>query len=488
MVRNPLARLSTGARTAVAAGLTTLLLATAGAWLLRQYVYDSRMAAAEAQTLNQARIIARDNAADQGLAGIMHSDTVGLPFIVLDPTGVPVLQGEPFKSQTVVGRPFIPVPRAAPLSWSTKVTARFDEREGRACNRLSGGSFTAYGVYSWVGAPDARVVSRPRFVPGMYTVYVLVTPFAAEDAVSVLDVPLAAGIPAAALLVAGIAWLSTRRALRPVDAIRSELAVIGENKLDRRVPVPRAKDAIFRMAVTTNDTLDRLERSAQEQHRFVADASHELRSPIAALRTNLEVSLAHPDRTDWSQATGEALVAVRRLQQLADDLLFLARPTECEAATAPVDLADLAKDTVTELVLVSALHVTVHAPAPAVVPGNTSQLRRLLRNLLDNAARHAEREITVTVVETGAAVRLEVRDDGCGFPTADRERIFERFTRLDESRSRDAGGSGLGLAIARDIARRHGGTLNAAGTAPGEGARFVANFPAAQPTSLPNKR
>ncbi|MER5564389.1 HAMP domain-containing sensor histidine kinase [Streptomyces sp. NPDC002506] len=480
-MRSPFARLSTGARTAVAAGLATLLLAAAGAWWLRQYVYDSRMAAAEGQALVQARVIARDNTANGGISHVVHGDTVGLPYVVLDPHGVPVLMGAPFKSQSAAGHPFTPAPRTAAPSWHNKVKARFQDRAGTARNRLSGNSFTAYGVYSYAGVSPAAPNSD--WAPGRYTVYVLVTPFAAEAAVSVLDLPLAVGIPAAALLVAGIAWLSTRRALRPIDAIRSELAVIGENQLDRRVPVPRAKDAIFRMAVTTNVTLDRLERSAQEQHRFVADASHELRSPIAALRTNLEVSLTHPERADWPQATGEALIAVRRLQQLADDLLFLARPAEHDPADDLVDLADLATDTVTELVPVSSLRVTVRAPARAVVRGSTSQLRRLLRNLLDNAARHAAHEITVTVLEGRSGVRLEVRDDGCGIAPADRERIFERFTRLDESRSRDAGGSGLGLAIARDIAHRHGATLHAAHSPPGQGAQFVADFPAGRPAS-----
>ncbi|MFF4409568.1 sensor histidine kinase [Streptomyces sp. NPDC001262] len=289
----------------------------------------------------------------------------------------------------------------------------------------------------------------------------------------------------AALIVAATAYVATRRALRPVEAIRSELAELGERQLDRRVPVPRARDEISRMAVTTNETLDRLERAAEQQRRFVADASHELRSPITALRSQLEISLAHPERTAWPEATRHALTAARSIQALADDLLFLARPDAGGQQDALVDLAGLARELAHEARAVrpDGPAIGVHAPETVPVRGHALHLMRLLRNLLDNAVRHARTTVTVSVEHTGDVWRVQVHNDGPAVEPADRERIFERFTRLDESRSRDAGGSGLGLAIARDIAARHGGRLYVAPEPTGGGAAFVLELPFGDPAS-----
>ncbi|KOT93235.1 hypothetical protein ADK86_19500 [Streptomyces sp. NRRL F-5755] len=482
------------ARTALAAGLAALLLAAVGAWWLRQHVYDSRMAASQDQALAQARAIARDNAADQGGSTITHGDTVGLPFVVLDPRGVPVLRGEPLKGVKFAGKPLTPTPRTAAPSWHTVRTVRTRPGPPGDTNRMHGRTFTAVGVFSYVPSHDPTKGRSYFEVDGNYAVYVLVTPFDAENTVRALDPILYASVPGAALLITALAWTTTRRALRPVEAIRAELAEISEQHLDRRVPVPRAKDEIARMAVTTNDTLDRLQRSAEQQRRFVADASHELRSPISALRASLEISLAHPDRTDWPRATREALESAGRLQQLADDLLFLARPDDdrSDAMNKPVNLTDLARDLVTEMrhTRPEGPEIVMCAHEPGgdriLVSGNAGQLRRLLRNLLDNAARHARSVVKVTTftcTEAGAGastVGIEVHNDGSDIPPADRERIFERFTRLDEARSRDAGGSGLGLAIARAIAQHHGGSLTVRDTPPGTGAAFVAELPSHQ--------
>ncbi|MBF9068003.1 sensor histidine kinase [Streptacidiphilus fuscans] len=232
--------------------------------------------------------------------------------------------------------------------------------------------------------------------------------------------------------------------------------------------------------------VDRLRRAAEEQRRFVADAAHELRSPIAALRTNLEVSLAHPEQTDWPVTTAQALTSVRRLQELAEDLLVLARPDDPDRHSELVDAGALARD------LVADFRTThPHRPAYALdvrdtarVLGNRSDLGRLLRNLLDNATRHAATRVELTVDVDRAAVEQEaewvvltVHNDGSDIPAEDRERIFERFTRLAESRSRDAGGSGLGLALARETAVRHGGSLSLTRSGP----TFVLRLPVAAP-------
>ncbi|MGW8764697.1 sensor histidine kinase [Streptomyces sp. NPDC055815] len=292
-------------------------------------------------------------------------------------------------------------------------------------------------------------------------------------------IALTTGAPLVALLTGVLVHLTAARALRPVEAIRRELADITGQSLDRRVPVPPTGDVIARLAETTNDTLDRLEQSSARQQQFVADAAHELRSPLAALRTQLETALRHPESvTDWPSAVREAAADVVRLQALADDLLLLASHRASAPAGEPVDLAALAEDLVREhqhLPDAKGLDLTCEAPEPAVVHGNATRLERLLRNLLTNACRHASSTIEVEVGTDGPTVVLTVTDDGPGIPPAHRTRVFDRFTRLDASRTRNSGGAGLGLPIARDIATHHAGTLTIEDSA--HGARLVARFP-----------
>ncbi|MFI1417307.1 ATP-binding protein [Streptomyces sp. NPDC020731] len=278
------------------------------------------------------------------------------------------------------------------------------------------------------------------------------------------------GFPLLLAVVGAVTWLVTGRALRPVEGIRSEMAAITASEdLARRVPEPATHDEIARLARTTNETLAALEASVERQRRFVADASHELRSPIASLRTQLEVAAAHPGLLDLDGAVEDTV----RLQHLAADLLLLARLDAGERpADARVDLSALAREEAT-----GRTGVTVDAE-PAEVTGSRGQLGRVLANLLDNGGRHARERVAVTVRREGAWAVLGVADDGDGVAEADRERIFERFVRLDAARSRDDGGAGLGLAIARDVAVRHGGTLTA-GTAPAGGALFELRLPLA---------
>ncbi|MEU3105230.1 sensor histidine kinase [Streptomyces griseoflavus] len=296
-------------------------------------------------------------------------------------------------------------------------------------------------------------------------------PLAAEhSAVDTTLTGMLIGLPLLLGVVAGVTWLVTGRALRPVEGIRREMAAITASEdLTRRVPEPATHDEIARLASTTNETLAALEASVERQRRFVADASHELRSPIASLRTQLEVAAAHPELLDVDGAVEDTV----RLQRLAADLLLLARLDAGERpADARVDLAAMAREEAA-----GRTGVTVDA-VPAEVTGSRGQLGRVLANLLDNAGRHARERVTVTVRREGALAVLAVADDGEGVAEADRERIFERFVRLDAARSRDDGGAGLGLAIARDVAVRHGGTLTA-GTAPAGGALFELRLPLA---------
>ncbi|MEU6036319.1 HAMP domain-containing sensor histidine kinase [Actinomadura sp. NPDC047616] len=305
-----------------------------------------------------------------------------------------------------------------------------------------------------------------------------------RDAVGTVARAMLVGLPALLIVVAVVTWLVTRRALRPVEAIRGELAEItASGDLARRVPLPRSRDEVAHLAATTNETLAALERSVARQRGFVADASHELRSPIASLRTQLEVAAAHPELLDVQGLTDDVI----RLQHLAADLLLLARldagdrPVEAK----PVDLAALVGEELRRRPAGGrdlAVHADVAGDAPPVMGGRT-RLARVLSNLLDNAERHAESAIRVSLAASADGTRavLRVADDGPGVPPDDRERIFERFVRLDDARSRDDGGAGLGLAIARDLVRTHGGTLTV-GEAPGGGALFEVQLPGTRDT------
>ncbi|MDO0911693.1 HAMP domain-containing sensor histidine kinase [Streptomyces sp. DT2A-34] len=306
---------------------------------------------------------------------------------------------------------------------------------------------------------------------GTLTVYAGAPLSAEQGAVKTALTVMLIGFPLLLGVVAAVTWLVTRRALRPVEGIRGEMAAITASEdLARRVPVPDTHDEVAHLALTTNETLAALQTSVERQRRFVADVSHELRSPIASLRTQLEVGAAHPELLDLDGAVEDTV----RLQGLAADLLLLAR---LDAGERPgdtrFDLGALARAEAE-----GRAGVTVQAQVVQVT-GSRGQVGRVLTNLLDNAQRHTRSAVTVTVRKDGEWAVVAVADDGDGVAEADRERIFERFVRLDEARSRDDGGAGLGLAIALDVAVRHGGTLTV-GRAPAGGALFELRLPQAQ--------
>ncbi|MFF4366809.1 ATP-binding protein [Streptomyces sp. NPDC001594] len=334
------------------------------------------------------------------------------------------------------------------------------------------------------GEHRQRVVQVTTQTPdGLVSVYVGTSLRDVDAADDTTTAALVVGGPLLLALVALVTWRVTGRALRPVEAIRAEVAEISDRDLHRRVPVPPTGDEVARLARTMNTTLDRLESSGIRQRQFIADASHELRSPLTVLRTQLEVALAVRDPELWPELISGALEDTDRLERLCSDLLLLARLDAAQpAASVRLDLGALVRDAV-EARLGDRVPVRVHAPDGVVVEGSELWLNRVVTNLLDNAQRFASGRVELALRTSGPpqarTAVLEVRDDGPGIPSADRERVFERFTRLDDARSRDHGGAGLGLAIARDLAAHHGGTLTAEPSA--AGARLVLRLPALPP-------
>jgi signal transduction histidine kinase len=288
------------------------------------------------------------------------------------------------------------------------------------------------------------------------------------------------GLPLLLALIAALVWVVVGRALRPVEAIRSEVADIGGGDLHRRVPMPGTNDEIGRLALTMNQMLDRLETSNVAQAQFVSDASHELRTPIAVIRHELEIALRSDDAVLLRETAAEVLDEDLRMQRLVEDLLLLARRDGRAGAPVVVErsLVDLDDIALGESHRVSTrIRVDTSGISAGQVRGDEDQLVRVVRNLLDNALSHAKQTVRVSVSSTAdGAVVLCVEDDGPGVADADRERIFERFARSDEARARDDGGSGLGLAIVAGIVADHAGTV-AVDTSPSlGGARFTATF------------
>ena len=282
------------------------------------------------------------------------------------------------------------------------------------------------------------------------------------------------GLPLLVTLFAAGTWLMVGRTLRPVEDIRTEVAAISHQRLDRRVPAPPSNDEIGRLVRTMNDMLGRLEDASNRQRDFVGNASHELRSPLAAFRTQLEVAAAHPDGVDWPSLAVDLLGDSNRMETLVQDLLFLAREDgEDTRPMKPVDLDDIVLEEVARLR--STCHVEVHTEAVGGAPllGHGDDLAWLVRNLLDNACRHASSRIDVTLRTTDGHVELTVADDGPGVAPEDRPRIFDRFYRADPVRN--TSGTGLGLAIAASVTEAHGGSIDVHDGDPGS--RFVVTLP-----------
>jgi signal transduction histidine kinase len=326
--------------------------------------------------------------------------------------------------------------------------------------------------------PYLVVVAGTRWQQAPYTV-VVATPIAAEQrSVRTALSLLVLGLPILLLLVGVTTLLLVGRALAPVERIRAQVAKIGASRVDERIPVPETGDEIARLAETMNDMLARLQEGQQRQRRFVADASHELRSPLTTLGASLEVAAADPSGAAWGDLSPLMMAEVDRMRRLVQDLLLLATVDEhtMRLNLEDVDLDDLVEEGERRLRARPELVVESHA-VPTRVVGDRGRLARVVTNLTDNAAQHARRAVRVTLSGDNSGAVLVVEDDGPGVPVAERERVFERFVRLDDSRERRSGGSGLGLAIVREVVLAHGGTVELGDTGSG-GCRVEVRLPA----------
>ncbi len=289
--------------------------------------------------------------------------------------------------------------------------------------------------------------------------------------------------PLLVILLGVLVWFLTGRALNPVEKIRSEVTRISGTSLDKRVFVPETDDEIARLATTMNEMLDRIESSTKRMKRFVSDASHELRSPISSIRAELEVAQLHPEATDMPSSLAAALVEAERMQRIVADLLTLAKIDE--NAIVPkmdsVDIDEIITAEVRRMRLYEGLSVDATHVGAARIKGDSDQIFRIVRNLLENAARHASSRIAIQLGVVGTNVVLRISDDGPGIPPDMRDKIFERFHRVEEDRSRASGGSGLGLAIVASLVELHMGKIYVSDK-PNElgGAEFVVTFPADQ--------
>jgi signal transduction histidine kinase len=319
----------------------------------------------------------------------------------------------------------------------------------------------------------ARAVNSDR----AEVVYVASTLEDVDETLGSVTRGLILGVPIVLLAVGATTWYVVGRALRPVETMRAEVAEISATALDRRVPEPPIDDEIGRLAKTMNVMLDRLQVAHDRQRRFVADASHELRSPLASTRAQLEVGLSQGEQADWPTTVGDVLGEHHRMERLVDELLFMARVADGagNVRRVPVDLDDLVLSEVARLRGRGGVNVDISGVSAGRVSGDPDHLAQVVRNLLDNAERHAATSIWVELSTSGPTVELIVADDGDGIPVEDRERVFERFTRLDAARARQDGGAGLGLAIARAVVESHGGRIEVLDS--GNGTRIAVRLP-----------
>lgn len=439
------ARLTAAAAVVIAVGMAV------AAMLLVWRVHSVLAASLDATLSGQVRAVAADVAAGDRAPTVPRGAAESTALQVIDAGGNVTASSGDIDGQT---RLFFTAPGATDAAMSTVSGEDLD---------------TTYRVAALAGTSPS----------GPVTIYVGSPTTTLSNSTEELGAALTFGVPATVVLLAVVGWWLLGRALRPVDTMRRQAAAIPGTDLQRRLDLPAADDELRRLAETFNDLLGRIETAAQRQRRFVADAAHELRTPLAALRTRLEIDLLHPPTGAPQTPPSQTLLQVIRLGDLVDDLLQLARlDAEPQLHRRPVDLEDLVWEAAGEAREHAHPHIDTTGISPVRVLGDPAALQRVVRNLLANARRHARQTVTVHLsidTRTPSTATLVVADDGPGITAADRQRVFQRFVRLDEARTRDAGGAGLGLAIVADIVAAHGGQVWIEDNHPG--ARFCVRFP-----------
>jgi signal transduction histidine kinase len=341
-----------------------------------------------------------------------------------------------------------------------------------------GRSFDSAATGNGPGTDDFVYVAHGMYINGVPLTLTVAVPMALQQGtLQTVSLFLLVGGPVLALLGAALMWFLVGRSLAPVRRITGQVRRIGTARLGERVDVPPTRDEIAVLAETMNGMLDRLQASDRAQRRFVADASHELRSPLATLTTTLEVAASDPSGAAWPEVAPVLRSQSRRMGRLVEDLLTLAKVDDAGLwlRTADTDLDEVVREEITRMRPASRHEVRVHVD-PVRVRGDASRLQQVVRNLLSNAERHADTWIAVSLRAEGEEAVVTVVNDGDTIAPEDRERVFERFVRLDDSRARDTGGSGLGLAISREIVAAHGGTISA-GEDPRGHCRFEVRLP-----------
>ncbi|WP_419923025.1 sensor histidine kinase [Candidatus Poriferisodalis sp.] len=292
-------------------------------------------------------------------------------------------------------------------------------------------------------------------------------------------------VPVVVLLLGAAIWITVGRTLRPVRDISRHVAAISGSTLDERVPEPSGDDEIAELAGLMNEMLDRLESASERQRAFVADASHELKSPLATIVAVSEIAQISSDPQRLAELAPKIETEARRMQGLAADLLDLARldVQRDDRDFSTVDLSAVCRAVASRLDDAD-IDIAVSSNGPALALGTGTQIERAVFNVVENAVCHAASRVQITTMSSADAVRAVVEDDGAGIAAADRERVFDRFVRLDESRQRDSGGAGIGLSLVKAIVDRHSGTVEIGESTALGGAAVVFELPSGAAVEL----
>ncbi len=438
-------------RSAVVSALVVLLAFTLAGTVLDLVLYRLLLdgvddaAASRVQTISAAL---ESRSLDDMDSGLLKTDQHVVAIQVIDPSGTVVR-----RSGSAPDTPLLPV-----SDFSAKLRRGIsDDAVPSDDMRLSG--------------------QRVNTVSGRYTVLVGGGSEAVEDTARTVALLLASAAPIIVAVAAAATYRLVRHSLRSVEAIRRRVAAITTSDLAQRVPVSDNRDEIAALAITMNEMLARLDAGQQAQQRFVADASHELRSPLTTITSGLELAEVHPGVFDTELATRTLLPEAKRMHTLIEDLLLLARADERHLIlrTEEIALEDLAHIEAARVRRAGACAIETDI-SPARLTGDPVAVSRMVRNLVDNAVRHAKSRIDIQVSNGTEVAVLAVSDDGPGIPTTERSRVFERFVRLDSDRARSSGGAGLGLAIVAEVVTAHGGTVTVEDR-PGGGTTMTVTLP-----------